>query len=80
MSHVEDTCTKGRADLTNRQRDFLTTFHALVDRTSGISPTLKELAEEMGVCQATVRYFVRRMVAKGYLTGEKGKFRTLRAI
>lgn len=66
--------------LTPRQVEFLDAFRYLVERSEGISPTLKELAEQLHVRQSTVRYFVRRMVAKGYLTGQKGKFRTLRAL
>jgi DNA-binding MarR family transcriptional regulator len=69
-----------RASLTSRQMEFLEAFRYLVERGEGISPTLKELADELKVRQSTIRYFVRRMTAKGYLTGQKGKFRTLRAL
>lgn len=69
-----------RATLTPRQVEFLDAFRYLVERGESISPTLKELAEELHVRPSTIRYFVRRMTAKGYLTGKKGKFRTLRAL
>jgi DNA-binding MarR family transcriptional regulator len=72
--------SSGRGNLTSRQMEFLDAFRSLVERGEGISPTLKELADELQVRQSTIRYFVRRMTAKGYLTGQKGKFRTLRAL
>lgn len=89
MSYVNKTCKDKRtgageasvkASLTPRQMEFLDAFRYLVERGEGISPTLKELAEELHVRQSTIRYFVRRMTAKGYLSGQKGKFRTLRAL
>lgn len=89
MSYVNRTCKEKeqlqggsipKASLTSRQAEFLDAFRFLVQQEEGISPTLKELAEQLRVKQSTIRYFVRCMTAKGYLTGQKGKFRTLRVL
>jgi DNA-binding MarR family transcriptional regulator len=69
-----------RSSLTSRRVEFLEVFRRLMAQGQGNSPKLKELADELHVKQSTIRYFIRRMTAKGYISSRKGKFRTLRSL
>jgi DNA-binding MarR family transcriptional regulator len=63
---------------TQREAECLRAFRRLVKRYPGVSPSLQELATEMGVKKATVQGFVDRLLAKGVLKRRAGVHCSLR--
>jgi Mn-dependent DtxR family transcriptional regulator len=62
---------------THREAECLKVFRNLVKRHPGVSPSLEELATEMGVKKATVQGFVEKLLAKGVLMRRAGVHRSL---
>ncbi|MBN2491185.1 MAG: transcriptional repressor LexA [Planctomycetes bacterium] len=68
--------TTRKKSLTKRQKEVLA-FIGDYLRTRGISPTLKEIAEHLGVSKITVHEHVKALVAKNYLAKEPHISRSL---
>ena len=62
---------------THREGECLKVFRQLLKRHPGVSPSLEELAAEMGVKKATVQGFVEKLLAKGLLKRRAGVHRSL---
>jgi DNA-binding MarR family transcriptional regulator len=60
-----------------RQKECLVAFMVIVRRNGGVSPSLEELALEMGVKKATAQGFVRVLLKKGFLEKQVGSYRSL---
>ena len=65
-----------RKSLTRRQKEVLSFIHDYLDK-NGISPTLKEIAEQTNVSKITVYEHVKALVAKNYLKKEPHISRSL---
>lgn len=63
--------------LTARQKESLDAFRAIVKRNRGVSPSLEEIAAELGVKKATAQDFVRQLLKKGYIVRNTGSYRSL---
>lgn len=62
---------------TERQAEFLNAFRRVTKRNGGVSPSLAELAKEMGVNVPTAQGYVRRLLASGVLVRRAGCYRSL---
>ena len=62
--------------LTPRQIDILTVIRD-VRRTAGYSPTLKEIADKIGISKVTVFEHVESLILKGMMSRRRNKSRSL---
>jgi repressor LexA len=63
-------------DITEPQANTLRTICAIVDGT-GLTPTVKELADALGISHASAHEQIAQLVRKGYLKKEDRKARSI---
>lgn len=63
--------------LTPRQADLINAIRRIQEST-GIPPSLAEIASELGVTRSTAHALVRAVRAKAFLTTTPGKYRSIR--
>ena len=79
MNNPEPEPSSSRRPLTDAQSEILE-FVRMTIKTLRSPPTLREIAEAIGVTPSAVGDHLNRIRAKGYITWEPGKARTLRLL
>lgn len=62
---------------TTRQKEVILAIRALQSR-DGLSPTLEEIGNYLGITRATAFRMVKRLEKKGFVTKQPGRYRSLR--